>query len=42
MASEIMDHIISEVRRRYGYDRWPSDVEQKVAEIEDLLRIIFR
>lgn len=37
----IMRELIEAVRRRYGYDRWPSDVEQKVDQISELLAIIF-
>jgi hypothetical protein len=41
MRERLMREIIEEVRRVYGYDRWPSDVEQSVDRIADLLAQIF-
>jgi hypothetical protein len=41
MRDRIMRMIIEEVRQKYGYDRWPSDVEQSVDRIADLLATIF-
>jgi hypothetical protein len=37
MRERIMREIIEAVRRVHGHDRWPSDVEQKVDQIADLL-----
>jgi hypothetical protein len=42
MIDDIMDQIIAAVRRVHGEDRWPSDVEQSVRRIEDLLREMLR
>jgi hypothetical protein len=42
MYQELMHQIVEAVRRIHGEDRWPSDVEQKVDQISELLQIILR